>query len=178
MLVCQDNRKGVPYDWNIIPIEKQSSFLTSQGLRHSLFTGVSRQRSNAFCSHLCLQTFKKEGCVNIQSASSVPGTPLIASQAQGEAPGLGFRHTPTLYPQRHICLCDVGHVVLMCSRPANNQRNRSYTRTRGGKDGKQNIKVLWQFSVRGAVEMQPYKNVCMCTSSRQIFIKQTGILCT
>ena len=173
MLVCQDNRKGVPYDWNIIPIEKQSSFLISQGLRHSLFTGVSRQGSNAFCSHLCLQTFKKEGCVNIQSAFSVPGIPLIASQAQGEAPGLGFRHTPTLYPQRHTC-------GLLCSRSANNQRNRRYTRTRGEKDGKQNRKVLWQFSVRGAVmrEMQPYKNVCMCTSSRQIFIKQTGILCT
>ena len=148
MLVCQDNRKGVPYDWNIIPTEKQSSFLTSQGLRHFLFTRVSRQGFNAFCSHLCLQTFKKEGCVNIQSAFSVPGIPLTASQARVKPLDWGS-DTLLLFILRDTPVSVMW--VLLCSRSANNQRNRRYTRTRGEKDGKQNRKVLWQFSVRGAV---------------------------
>lgn len=116
MLACQDHRKGVPYDWNIIPIEKQSSFLTSQDLRHSLFTRVSRQGFNAFCSHLCLQTFKKEGCVNIQSAFSVPGIPLTTSQARGKPLDLGsdtlllfiLRDTPVSVMWATWCFCVSG----------------------------------------------------------------------
>lgn len=86
--------------------------------------------------------------MNIQSAFSVPGIPLTATQARVKPLDWGS-DTLLLFILRDTPVSVMW--VLLCFRPANNQRNRRYTRTRGEKDGKQNRKVLWQFSVRGAV---------------------------
>ena len=98
----------------------------------------------------------------------------------GGSPWTGVQtHSYSLASETHLSLW-CGPLGASVFQACQQSEESEVHKNQGKKDGKQNRKVPWQFSVRGAVmrEMQPYKTVCMCISSRQIFIKQTGILWT
>lgn len=147
-LLARTTERVFPYDWNIIYWRNNLLFLQVRVLDILSSPGFPRQGFNAFCSSLS-PNFQEGRVCEHPECLFCARHPLDNISGQGSPwPGVQT-HSYSLSSEAHLSLwCGpLGASVFQACQQSGEESE--VHKNQGKKDGKQNRKVPWQFSVRG-----------------------------